>query len=157
MLCCKSWLWSSNNTLSNIKLLWKYSKLLCRFLQELPRFQELIFEDFSRFILVENIFEEVVLHTVMKDIMMGKTSFTEWDPYRSRRFKHLKLRFSWKWGQMFLLYCDVHPSMDGGRSEQELVVDLENDWKSQAYWKSHHLVMIKGTICKIIFIYILIF
>ncbi|KAL2092629.1 hypothetical protein ACEWY4_012427 [Coilia grayii] len=38
---------------------------------ELPSFQELIFEDFSRFILVENIFEEVVLHTVMKDIMMA--------------------------------------------------------------------------------------
>ncbi|XP_041957650.1 protein Niban 2b [Alosa sapidissima] len=38
---------------------------------ELPNFQELIFEDFSRFILVENIFEEVVLHTVMKDIMMA--------------------------------------------------------------------------------------
>uniref|UniRef100_A0A8C1FTM6 Niban apoptosis regulator 2b n=1 Tax=Cyprinus carpio carpio TaxID=630221 RepID=A0A8C1FTM6_CYPCA len=38
---------------------------------ELPRFQELIFEDFSRFILVENIFEEAVLHTVMKDIMMA--------------------------------------------------------------------------------------
>ncbi|KAG1958764.1 protein Niban 2b [Pimephales promelas] len=38
---------------------------------ELPRFRELIFEDFSRFILVENIFEEVVLHTVMKDIMMA--------------------------------------------------------------------------------------
>uniref|UniRef100_A0A3Q2D4R2 Niban apoptosis regulator 2b n=1 Tax=Cyprinodon variegatus TaxID=28743 RepID=A0A3Q2D4R2_CYPVA len=32
----------------------------------------LIFEDFSRFILVENIFEEVVLHSVMKDIMMGQ-------------------------------------------------------------------------------------
>lgn len=43
--------------------------------QELPRFQELIFEDFSSFILVENIFEEVVLHSVMKDIMMGQ-SFT---------------------------------------------------------------------------------
>lgn len=42
--------------------------------QELPRFQELIFEDFSRFILVENIFEEVVLHSVMKDIMMGESS-----------------------------------------------------------------------------------
>lgn len=41
--------------------------------QELPRFQELIFEDFSRFILVENIFEEVVLHSVMKDIMMGQS------------------------------------------------------------------------------------
>uniref|UniRef100_A0A3Q1I4H6 Niban apoptosis regulator 2b n=1 Tax=Acanthochromis polyacanthus TaxID=80966 RepID=A0A3Q1I4H6_9TELE len=41
---------------------------------ELPRFQELIFEDFSRFILVENIFEEVVLHSVMKDIMMGQSS-----------------------------------------------------------------------------------
>ncbi|XP_064882878.1 protein Niban 2-like isoform X2 [Oncorhynchus nerka] len=41
---------------------------------ELPRFQELIFEDFSRFILVENIFEEVVLHSVMKDIMMGSSS-----------------------------------------------------------------------------------
>ncbi|XP_069380477.1 protein Niban 2b isoform X2 [Paralichthys olivaceus] len=38
---------------------------------ELPRFKELIFEDFSRFILVENIFEEVVLHSVMKDIMMA--------------------------------------------------------------------------------------
>lgn len=38
---------------------------------ELPYFQELIFEDFSRFILVENIFEEVVLHSVMKDIMMA--------------------------------------------------------------------------------------
>ncbi|KAM9446552.1 protein Niban 2b [Clarias gariepinus] len=38
---------------------------------DLPRFQELIFEDFSRFILVENVFEEVVLQTVMKDIMMA--------------------------------------------------------------------------------------
>lgn len=38
---------------------------------ELPRFQELIFEDFSRFILVGNIFEEVVLQSVMKDIMMA--------------------------------------------------------------------------------------
>ncbi|KAL6465298.1 hypothetical protein MHYP_G00254310 [Metynnis hypsauchen] len=38
---------------------------------DLPRFRELIFEDFSRFILVENIFEEVVLQTVMKDIMMA--------------------------------------------------------------------------------------
>ncbi|CAL8345941.1 unnamed protein product, partial [Lota lota] len=36
---------------------------------DLPGFQELIFEDFSRFILVDNIFEEVVLHSVMKDIM----------------------------------------------------------------------------------------
>ena len=32
----------------------------------------MIFEDFSRFILVENIYEEVVLHSVMKDIMMGQ-------------------------------------------------------------------------------------
>ncbi|KAL0979071.1 hypothetical protein UPYG_G00180160 [Umbra pygmaea] len=38
---------------------------------ELPRFQELIFEDFSRYILVESVFEEVVLHSVMKDIMMA--------------------------------------------------------------------------------------
>ncbi|TSV94891.1 Niban-like protein 1 [Bagarius yarrelli] len=42
-----------------------------RVIKDLPRFQELIFEDFSRFILVENIFEEVVLQTVMKDIMMA--------------------------------------------------------------------------------------
>lgn len=40
-------------------------------LQELPRFQELIFEDFARFILVENTYEEVVLQTVMKDILQG--------------------------------------------------------------------------------------
>ncbi|XP_048021183.1 protein Niban 2a isoform X1 [Megalobrama amblycephala] len=38
---------------------------------DLPKFQELIFEDFSRFILVENIFEEVVLQSVSKDIMMA--------------------------------------------------------------------------------------
>lgn len=40
--------------------------------QELPRFKELIFEDFSRFLLVENLFEEVVLQSVSKDIMMGE-------------------------------------------------------------------------------------
>lgn len=39
--------------------------------QELPRFQELIFEDFARFLLVENTYEEVVLQTVMKDILQG--------------------------------------------------------------------------------------
>nr|XP_006006203.1 PREDICTED: niban-like protein 1 [Latimeria chalumnae] len=38
---------------------------------ELSRFQEYIFEDFSRYILVENVFEEVVLQSVMKDIMLA--------------------------------------------------------------------------------------
>lgn len=38
---------------------------------ELPRFQELIFEDFASFILVENTYEEVVLQTVMKDILQA--------------------------------------------------------------------------------------
>lgn len=38
---------------------------------ELPRFKELIFEDFSQFLLVENMFEEVVLQSVTKDIMMA--------------------------------------------------------------------------------------
>ncbi|XP_058528505.1 protein Niban 2 [Ochotona princeps] len=38
---------------------------------ELPRFQELIFEDFARFILVENTYEEVVLQTVLKDILQA--------------------------------------------------------------------------------------
>ncbi|XP_070845490.1 protein Niban 2a [Chaetodon trifascialis] len=38
---------------------------------ELPRFKELIFEDFSPFLLVENMFEEVVLQSVSKDIMMA--------------------------------------------------------------------------------------
>ncbi|NXO66306.1 NIBL1 protein, partial [Phainopepla nitens] len=36
---------------------------------ELAKFQELIFEDFASFILVENTYEEVVLQSVMKDIM----------------------------------------------------------------------------------------
>lgn len=40
--------------------------------QELARFQELIFEDFASFILVENTYEEVVLQSVMKDIMQGR-------------------------------------------------------------------------------------
>uniref|UniRef100_K7FQH7 Niban apoptosis regulator 2 n=1 Tax=Pelodiscus sinensis TaxID=13735 RepID=K7FQH7_PELSI len=39
--------------------------------QELPKFQELIFEDFDSFILVENTYEEVVLQSVMKDIMQA--------------------------------------------------------------------------------------
>ncbi|XP_044295704.1 protein Niban 2 [Varanus komodoensis] len=38
---------------------------------DLARFQELIFEDFASFILVENTYEEVVLQSVMKDIMMA--------------------------------------------------------------------------------------
>ncbi|XP_068190122.1 protein Niban 2-like isoform X2 [Antennarius striatus] len=38
---------------------------------ELPRFKELIFEDFSQFLLVENMFEEVVLQSVSTDIMMA--------------------------------------------------------------------------------------
>ncbi|XP_076016104.1 protein Niban 2a [Genypterus blacodes] len=38
---------------------------------ELPRFKELIFEDFSRFLLVDTMFEEVVLQSVSKDIMMA--------------------------------------------------------------------------------------
>ncbi|XP_069465791.1 protein Niban 2-like [Ambystoma mexicanum] len=38
---------------------------------DLPRFQELIFEDFARSILVENTYEEVVLQSVMKEIMQA--------------------------------------------------------------------------------------
>uniref|UniRef100_A0A1A8LXM1 Family with sequence similarity 129, member Ba n=3 Tax=Nothobranchius TaxID=28779 RepID=A0A1A8LXM1_9TELE len=38
---------------------------------ELPRFKEMIFEDFSRFLLVENLYEEVVLQSVTKDTMMA--------------------------------------------------------------------------------------
>lgn len=51
---------------------WESLDCFCCKHQELPGFQELIFEDFCRFILVENIFEEVVLHSVMKDIMIGQ-------------------------------------------------------------------------------------
>ncbi|XP_010123619.1 PREDICTED: niban-like protein 1, partial [Chlamydotis macqueenii] len=42
-----------------------------RVLKELAKFQELIFEDFASFILVENTYEEVVLQSVMKDIMQA--------------------------------------------------------------------------------------
>ncbi|XP_073495988.1 protein Niban 2 [Phyllobates terribilis] len=38
---------------------------------ELPRYQELIFEELSRFVLLENIYEEVVLQTVMRDIVQA--------------------------------------------------------------------------------------
>lgn len=50
----------------------KFWGLLYYHPQELPRFKELIFEDFSKFLLVENIYEEVVLQSVSKDIMMGE-------------------------------------------------------------------------------------
>lgn len=46
--------------------------------QELPKFQELIFEDFDNFILVENTYEEVVLQSVMKDIMQGERAARVW-------------------------------------------------------------------------------
>ncbi|XP_018408830.1 PREDICTED: niban-like protein 1 [Nanorana parkeri] len=38
---------------------------------ELPRYQELIFEELSQFVLVENTYEEVVLQTVMRDIVQA--------------------------------------------------------------------------------------
>ncbi|KAM4697126.1 protein Niban 2-like [Rhinophrynus dorsalis] len=38
---------------------------------DLPRYQELIFEELSRFVLVENTYEEVVLQTVMRDIVQA--------------------------------------------------------------------------------------
>ncbi|NP_001085586.1 niban apoptosis regulator 2 S homeolog [Xenopus laevis] len=38
---------------------------------EFPRFQELIFEDLSRYVLVENTYEEVVLQSVMRDIVQA--------------------------------------------------------------------------------------
>ncbi|XP_039598926.1 protein Niban 2b [Polypterus senegalus] len=41
----------------------------CR--QELPKYQEFIYEDYAKFILLENLFEEVVLQSVMKDIMLA--------------------------------------------------------------------------------------
>ncbi|NWZ82407.1 NIBL1 protein, partial [Poecile atricapillus] len=44
---------------------------------ELAKFQELIFEDFASFILVENTYEEVVLQSVMKDIMQGRVPCEE--------------------------------------------------------------------------------
>ncbi|RMB93506.1 hypothetical protein DUI87_30204 [Hirundo rustica rustica] len=46
-------------------------RILERVLKELAKFQELIFEDFASFILVENTYEEVVLQSVMKDIMQA--------------------------------------------------------------------------------------
>lgn len=57
----------------------KFVNVTCSF-QDLPGFQELIFEDFSRFILVDSIFEEVVLHSVMKDIMTGELRWM-YSPY----------------------------------------------------------------------------
>ncbi|XP_041429113.1 protein Niban 2-like isoform X2 [Xenopus laevis] len=38
---------------------------------EFPRFQELIFEDLSRYVLVENTYEEVVLQSIMRDIVQA--------------------------------------------------------------------------------------
>lgn len=59
-----------------------FSAKQCKFMvlslpsQELPRFKELIFEDLSRFLLVENMYEEVVLQSVTKEIMMGEIQKT---------------------------------------------------------------------------------
>ncbi|OCT57982.1 hypothetical protein XELAEV_18002851mg [Xenopus laevis] len=44
-------------------------RILERVLKEFPRFQELIFEDLSRYVLVENTYEEVVLQSIMRDIV----------------------------------------------------------------------------------------
>ncbi|XP_034565003.1 protein Niban 2-like isoform X2 [Notolabrus celidotus] len=57
--------------LLQINIPYMLQQLSPSFSTELPRFKELIFEDFSRFLLVDNMFEEVVLQSVSKDIMMA--------------------------------------------------------------------------------------
>uniref|UniRef100_A0A667XDP1 Niban apoptosis regulator 2b n=1 Tax=Myripristis murdjan TaxID=586833 RepID=A0A667XDP1_9TELE len=97
---------------------------------ELPRFQELIFEDFSRFILVENIFEEVVLHSVMKDIMMGESDTSLMNVFcivfyrvqvrtlcRPVKFIHTRLCHPCLYGPCFVHWCTVMLEEEGARSK----------------------------------------
>uniref|UniRef100_K7FQG4 Niban apoptosis regulator 2 n=1 Tax=Pelodiscus sinensis TaxID=13735 RepID=K7FQG4_PELSI len=108
------------------------------FWQELPKFQELIFEDFDSFILVENTYEEVVLQSVMKDIMQAVKEAAvqrKHNLYRDSMVMHnsdpnlhlLGEGTPIDWGEEFGSQPDSDPATEKRRRAKQVVSVIHDD------------------------------
>ncbi|XP_010213902.1 PREDICTED: niban-like protein 1 [Tinamus guttatus] len=106
--------------------------------QELAKFQELIFEDFASFILVENTYEEVVLQSVMKDIMQAVKEAAvqrKHNLYRDSMVMHnsdpnlhlLGEGIPIDWGEELGGQPDAEPAPDKRRRAKQVVSVIQDD------------------------------
>ncbi|NXA40464.1 NIBL1 protein, partial [Eudromia elegans] len=105
---------------------------------ELAKFQELIFEDFASFILVENTYEEVVLQSVMKDIMQAVKEAAvqrKHNLYRDSMVMHnsdpnlhlLGEGVPIDWGEEYGGAPDAEPAPDKRRRAKQVVSVIQDD------------------------------
>ncbi|XP_053939935.1 protein Niban 2 [Cuculus canorus] len=105
---------------------------------ELARFQELIFEDFASFILVENTYEEVVLQSVMKDIMQAVKEAAvqrKHNLYRDSMVMHnsdpnlhlLGEGVPIDWGEEYSGQPEAEPPVDKRRRAKQVVSVIQDD------------------------------
>ncbi|NWI30465.1 NIBL1 protein, partial [Sula dactylatra] len=105
---------------------------------ELARFQELIFEDFASFILVENTYEEVVLQSVMKDIMQAVKEAAvqrKHNLYRDSMVMHnsdpnlhlLGEGIPIDWGEEYSRQPEAEPAADKRRRAKQVVSVIQDD------------------------------
>ncbi|KAF1537271.1 Niban-like protein 1, partial [Eudyptula albosignata] len=106
--------------------------------QELAKFQELIFEDFASFILVENTYEEVVLQSVMKDIMQAVKEAAvqrKHNLYRDSMVMHnsdpnlhlLGEGIPIDWGEEYSGQPEAEPAADKRRRAKQVVSVIQDD------------------------------
>ncbi|NXF66280.1 NIBL1 protein, partial [Ciccaba nigrolineata] len=105
---------------------------------ELAKFQELIFEDFASFILVENTYEEVVLQSVMKDIMQAVKEAAvqrKHNLYRDSMVMHnsdpnlhlLGEGIPIDWGEEYSGQPEAEPEADKRRRAKQVVSVIQDD------------------------------
>ncbi|NXC67070.1 NIBL1 protein, partial [Anhinga anhinga] len=105
---------------------------------ELAKFQELIFEDFASFILVENTYEEVVLQSVMKDIMQAVKEAAvqrKHNLYRDSMVMHnsdpnlhlLGEGIPIDWGEEYSGQPEAEPAADKRRRAKQVVSMIQDD------------------------------
>ncbi|NWZ51923.1 NIBL1 protein, partial [Haliaeetus albicilla] len=105
---------------------------------ELAKFQELIFEDFASFILVENTYEEVVLQSVMKDIMQAVKEAAvqrKHNLYRDSMVMHnsdpnlhlLGEGIPIDWGEEYSGQPEAEPDTDKRRRAKQVVSVIQDD------------------------------
>ncbi|KFQ30091.1 Niban-like 1, partial [Mesitornis unicolor] len=106
--------------------------------QELAKYQELIFEDFASFILVENTYEEVVLQSVMKDIMQAVKEAAvqrKHNLYRDSMVMHnsdpnlhlLGEGIPIDWGEEYSGQPEAEPAPDKRRRAKQVVSVIQDD------------------------------
>ncbi|NXO14928.1 NIBL1 protein, partial [Oriolus oriolus] len=105
---------------------------------ELAKFQELIFEDFASFILVENTYEEVVLQSVMKDIMQAVKEAAvqrKHNLYRDSMVMHnsdpnlhlLGEGLAIDWSEEYSGQPEAEPATDRRRRAKQVVSVIQDD------------------------------